>query len=145
MMANHDNPHFISRASIHGAKCYLLKDSPIEKFAEVLRAAAAGEATFNREELRRAAGALTTPRLGPEHDVPLTFRECEVLVHMGDGLTNKLIGERLGISYETVKEHVQHILQKIGVVDRTQAVYWGLRNGVIPIPPGLVLNHPLRQ
>jgi DNA-binding NarL/FixJ family response regulator len=43
-------------------------------------------------------------------------------------LTNKRIAEDLGISYETVKEHVQHILRKIGVNDRTQAAVWAVRN-----------------
>jgi DNA-binding NarL/FixJ family response regulator len=48
-----------------------------------------------------------------------------------DGASNKDIGDDLDISYETVKEHVQHILRKIGVTDRTQAAVWALRNELV--------------
>jgi DNA-binding NarL/FixJ family response regulator len=61
-------------------------------------------------------------------EVPLTHRESDVLSKLSCGLTNKRIAEDLGISYETVKEHVQHILRKIGVNDRTQAAVWAVRN-----------------
>jgi DNA-binding NarL/FixJ family response regulator len=64
-------------------------------------------------------------------EVPLTQRESEVLEQLANGLTNKEIALALGISYETVKEHVQHILRKIGVSDRTQAAVWAVRKGLI--------------
>jgi DNA-binding NarL/FixJ family response regulator len=133
LMTGYDNPSFVSRAIHLGAAGYVTKDSAIAKLAEVLHVASSGVTTFTRDDMRRVTGALATPRLGPEYSVPLTLRECEVLAFLGEGLTNKQIAERMVISYETVKEHVQHILQKIGVVDRTQAVYWGLREGVIPL------------
>jgi DNA-binding NarL/FixJ family response regulator len=133
MMTGYDNPSFVFRAIHLGAAGYVTKDAPLVRHAEVVHAAARGENTFTREDLRRVTGALATPRLGPEHDIPLTLRECEVLRLLGDGMTNKQIADRMRLSYETVKEHVQHILQKIGVVDRTQAVYWGLRCGVIKL------------
>jgi DNA-binding NarL/FixJ family response regulator len=63
--------------------------------------------------------------------VPLTQRENEVLGQLTHGLTNKEIAQALGISYETVKEHVQHILKKIGVSDRTQAAVWAVRNNLV--------------
>lgn len=133
MFTGYHNPNFVFRAMDLGAAGYCTKDASFARQAEILKAAANGETTFTRDDMRRVTGALATPRLGPEHDVPLTIRECEVLKLLGEGLTNKQIAERMKISYETVKEHVQHILQKIGVVDRTQAVYWGLRSGVIPL------------
>ena len=49
---------------------------------------------------------------------------------MAGGLTNKQIAEALHISYETVKEHVQHILRRIGLSDRTQAAVWAVRKGL---------------
>ena len=64
-------------------------------------------------------------------DVPLTKRESEVLKQLAFGLTNKEIAQSLGISYETVKEHVQHILRKIGVSDRTQAAVWAVRKNLV--------------
>jgi DNA-binding NarL/FixJ family response regulator len=50
---------------------------------------------------------------------------------MAYGLTNKEIAESLHVSYETIKEHVQHILGKIGLGDRTQAAVWAVRKGLV--------------
>jgi DNA-binding NarL/FixJ family response regulator len=74
---------------------------------------------------------LATPRLNVDVEAPLTQRESEVLAKLAEGLTNKQIAADLHISYETVKEHVQHILQKIGVTDRTQAAVWAVRRGLV--------------
>jgi DNA-binding NarL/FixJ family response regulator len=63
--------------------------------------------------------------------VALTKREGEVLKQLALGLTNKEIAQSLGISYETVKEHVQHILQKLSVTDRTQAAVWAVRKNLV--------------
>jgi DNA-binding NarL/FixJ family response regulator len=76
-------------------------------------------------------GALSAPRNGADGDVALTKRESEVLKQLALGLTNKEIAQSLGISYETVKEHVQHILRKIGVSDRTQAAVWAVRKNLV--------------
>jgi DNA-binding NarL/FixJ family response regulator len=92
---------------------------------------AAGENIWTREEMRRVTGELTTPRLADDMEAPLTRRESEVLQHLAHGLTNKEIAQALGISYETVKEHVQHILRKVGVTDRTQAAVWAVRKGLV--------------
>ncbi len=73
------------------------------------------------------AGGLATPRMALDVEVALTKREGEVLRQIADGRTNKQIAESLGISAETVKEHVQNILGKIGVSDRTQAAVWAVR------------------
>ena len=89
-----------------------------------------GKTLWTREGLRRTTGALATPRLKNDVAVPLTLRESEVLRQLALGLTNKEIGSSLHISYETVKEHVQHILRKIRVGDRTQAAVWAVRNGL---------------
>ena len=90
-----------------------------------------GEMVWRREELRRVTGALATPRMPIDVEIPLTQRESEVLHQLAYGLTNKEIAQALNISYETVKEHVQHILRKIGVSDRTQAAVWAVRNGLV--------------
>ena len=75
-------------------------------------------------------GALAMPGLPAESDVPLTQREREVLQALTLGLTNKKIALALKISEETVKEHVGHVLRKIGVMDRTQAAVWAVRKGL---------------
>jgi DNA-binding NarL/FixJ family response regulator len=61
----------------------------------------------------------------------LTRREAEVLRLLVDGLTNNDIAKTLDISYETVKEHIEHIIHKIGVTDRTQAAVWAVRKGLV--------------
>jgi len=131
MFSNYDNPTYIARAVAMGASGYLLKDCPREKLTNAIKTAAAGENVWTREELRRVTGSLATPRLNADIEVPLTKRENEVLQQLANGLTNKQIAQALGISYETIKEHVQHILRKIGVCDRTQAAVWAVRKKLV--------------
>lgn len=131
MLSSYDNPTYVARAVALGAAGYVLKSSSKEELVEAIRAAAAGESIWSREELRRVTGALATPRLAADVEVPLTQRESEVLRQLSLGLTNKEIAQTLHISYETVKEHVQHILRKVGVSDRTQAAVWAVRKGLV--------------
>ncbi len=114
-----------------GAAGYLLKGASREELLAGIRKAASGENAWSREELRRITGALATPRLAADVDVPLTQRESEVLRLLAMGMTNKEIAQSLHISYETVKEHVQHILRKLGVSDRTQAAVWAVRKKLV--------------
>jgi DNA-binding NarL/FixJ family response regulator len=131
MLSTYDNPTYVARAVALGAAGYVLKDAERERLLDAIRRAAAGESVWTREELRRVTGALATPRLAANVEVPLTQRESEVLRQLALGLTNKEIAQALHISYETVKEHVQHILRKIGVSDRTQAAVWAVRKGLV--------------
>ena len=131
MLSTYDNPTYVARAVALGAAGYLLKDSDGEKIVEAVRKASTGQNVWTREELRRVTGALATPRMASEVEVPLTQRESEVLRQLALGLTNKEIAQALSISYETVKEHVQHILRKIGVTDRTQAAVWAVRKQLV--------------
>jgi len=131
MLSTFDNPTYIARAVALGASGYLLKDCTRDELLNAIRSAAAGESAWTRDELRRVTGALATPRLAADVEVPLTQRESEVLRQLAYGLTNKEIAQALHISYETVKEHVQHILRKIGVSDRTQAAVWAVRKKLV--------------
>ncbi len=131
MLSTYDNPTYVARAVALGAAGYVLKDAERDTLLDAVRRAAAGESVWTREELRRVTGALATPRLSANVEVPLTQRESEVLRQLALGLTNKEIAQALHISYETVKEHVQHILRKIGVSDRTQAAVWAVRKGLV--------------
>jgi DNA-binding NarL/FixJ family response regulator len=130
MLSAFDHPAYMARAVALGANGFLLKACTRDELVNAIRKAAAGESIFTREELRHVSGALATPRLAADVEVPLTQREGEVLRQMANGLTNKQIAEALHISYETIKEHVQHILGKIGVNDRTQAAVWAVRKGL---------------
>ncbi len=131
MLSTFDNPTYIARSVALGAAGYLLKGCSREELIGAIKKAAAGESVWTRDELRRVTGALATPRLAADVEVPLTQRESEVLKQLALGLTNKEIAQTMHISYETVKEHVQHILRKIGVSDRTQAAVWAVRKQLV--------------
>jgi DNA-binding NarL/FixJ family response regulator len=131
MLSTYDNPTYVARSVALGASGFLLKSCSAETLIDCIRRILAGENIWSRDELRRVTGALATPRLLTDVEVPLTQRENEVLRQLALGLTNKEIAQSLDISYETVKEHVQHILRKVGVSDRTQAAVWAVRRGLV--------------
>lgn len=131
LLSTYDNPTYVARAVALGASGYVLKSDTRERLLEAIDIAMRGDSAWTRDELRRVTGALATPRLQTDVEVPLTQRESEVLKQLANGLTNKEIAQALNISYETVKEHVQHILRKIGVSDRTQAAVWAVRKGLV--------------
>ena len=131
MISTYDNSTYMARSVALGANGYFLKDVTRETLLEAIIRATKGEMVWRRDELRRVTGAMSTPRMPVDVEVPLTQRESEVLHQLAHGLTNKEIAQVLSISYETVKEHVQHILQKIGVSDRTQAAVWAVRKGLV--------------
>jgi DNA-binding NarL/FixJ family response regulator len=131
LFSGYDNPTYVARSVALGASGYLLKEANRDEIMDAIRAVAAGRDAWTREGLRRVTGALATPRLNSDIEVPLTQRESDVLKQMALGLTNKEIAAALHISYETVKEHVQHILRKLGVSDRTQAAVWAVRKGIV--------------
>ena len=131
MFSAFDNPTYVARAVALGAAGYLLKSASRAQIIAAIVAVAGGETLWSRDEMRRVSGALGGPHAMAETDVPLTKRESEVLKQLAFGLTNKEIAQALGISYETVKEHVQHVLKKLGVADRTQAAVWAVRNDLV--------------
>jgi DNA-binding NarL/FixJ family response regulator len=131
MFSTFDNPTYVARAVALGAAGYLSKRATRKEIIDAVRTVASGDTIWSRDELRRVSGALAAPRSTADGDVPLTKRESEVLKQLAFGLTNKEIAQSLGISYETVKEHVQHILRKIGVSDRTQAAVWAVRKNLV--------------
>jgi DNA-binding NarL/FixJ family response regulator len=131
MFSSFDNPTYVARALALGAAGYLSKSASRNEIISAIKTAAAGDTIWSRDELRRVTGALAAPRNGSAGEVALTKREGEVLKQLALGLTNKEIAQSLGISYETVKEHVQHILRKIGVSDRTQAAVWAVRKNLV--------------
>jgi DNA-binding NarL/FixJ family response regulator len=128
MFSGNDNPTYVARAVALGAQGYLPKTASGKEIIAAVRAVAGGEDLWTRDLLRRVSGALAS---NSNTGVMLTKREGEVLKQLAFGLSNKEIAQALGISYETVKEHVQHILRKIGVSDRTQAAVWAVRKELV--------------
>jgi DNA-binding NarL/FixJ family response regulator len=126
-----DNPASVARAIALGASGFLLKGCTRDELISAIRVCASGENVWSREKLRSVSGALRTPRLANNLEISLSEREGEVLRQMTHGLTNKQIAQAMNISYETVKEHVQHVLRKIGLTDRTQAAVWAVRNELV--------------
>jgi DNA-binding NarL/FixJ family response regulator len=114
-----------------GAVGYLLKDAEPDEILAGIRAAARGESPLHP----RAARELLVSRSDPNQirevgTADLTPREIEVLVLVREGMANKQIARRLGISERTVKAHLTSCFQRIGVSDRTQAALWAARNGI---------------
>jgi DNA-binding NarL/FixJ family response regulator len=109
-----------------GAVGYLLKDAEPEDVIEGVRAVSRGESPIHPRAARQLLGAL--PITSRDHD--LTPRELQVLVLVREGLANKQIARRLGISERTVKTHLTSTFARIGASDRTQAALWAERRGI---------------
>jgi len=131
MLSTYDNPTYIARAVALGASDYVLKGSSRDDIIATIVATALGESPSRAGELKKIAATMKVRQLVDDDDVPLTQRETQVLRHVALGLSNREIGRSLEISVETVKEHVQNILRKIAVSDRTQAAVWAVRKGVL--------------
>jgi DNA-binding NarL/FixJ family response regulator len=118
------DPQLVLDAVQAGADGYLLKESRAEDILDGVRAVAAGRAPVD-PTVARALLAEVRARSPAE---VLTDREREVLDLVRAGHPNKSIARRLRISERTVKSHVTHIFQRIGVADRTQAALWAERH-----------------
>lgn len=131
MLSAYDNPTYVARAVALGASDYVLKGSSRQEMLTSVTRAAAGEPAAPESLLYRIRGNMTRRREAADQDMPLTNRELQVLRHVALGLSNREIGRSLTISIETVKEHVQNILRKIDVADRTQAAVWAVKRGLV--------------
>jgi DNA-binding NarL/FixJ family response regulator len=120
-----DGPRIV-RALGAGAVGYLLKDAAAEEVVEGIRTAAGGGSPLDP----RAARSLLAAQNAPDPLAGLSPRERDVLSALLEGLPNKLIARRLGISEKTVKTHLTNVFRHIGVSDRVQAVLWAERNGL---------------
>jgi DNA-binding NarL/FixJ family response regulator len=109
-----------------GAVGYVMKDAGPDELVRAIRAAARGESPLDP----KAARTVLASRRGPQPIQRLTSREREVLRMVAEGLPNKRIARRLGISEKTVKAHLTSTFRTIGVTDRTQAALWAERNGL---------------
>ncbi|MBD2020725.1 response regulator transcription factor [Leptolyngbya sp. FACHB-36] len=125
MFTIYDTDEDIYRGLRAGAKSYLLKDTPCREILEVIRTVHAGKRYISHE-----LGAKLATRI----DLPeLTTRELEVLRLLSRGKSNPDISALLSITEGTVKFHVNNILSKLGVSDRTQAVLKALKRGLVQL------------
>jgi DNA-binding NarL/FixJ family response regulator len=124
-----DNPTYVARAVAAGANDYLLKTADRDTLLAALDNAVADGPPTRTGMLRSVAASMTKRDAPGDANVPLTPRELQTLRLIAMGLSNREIADTMGISVETVKEHVQNMLRKTSLHDRTQAAVWALRNG----------------
>jgi DNA-binding NarL/FixJ family response regulator len=126
VLTTYDGDEDIYRSLQAGAQGYLLKDMFFDELESAIRAVHAGGRKIPGVVAERLAG-----RMGGSD---LTGRELEVLELIVRGRSNKEIGASLGISEATVKSHINSILGKLGVTDRTQAATTALQRGIVHLP-----------
>jgi two-component system NarL family response regulator len=126
VLTTYDGDEDIYRSLQAGAQGYLLKDMFFDELEAAIRAVHAGGRKIPGVVAERLAG-----RMGGSD---LTARELEVLKLIVGGRSNKEIGTALGISEATVKSHINSILGKLGVTDRTQAATTALQRGIVHLP-----------
>ena len=132
IFSTYDNPTYVARSIAMGAADYVLKGANRHQLTTAILRAARGEEPPESSLLQRLKSSMARRKdRSDTNDIPLTNRELQVLRHIALGLSNREIGRSLGISIETVKEHVQNILRKVDANDRTQAAVWAVRRGLI--------------
>lgn len=110
-----------------GARGYVLKGVSVQELARVIRGAVAGE-SYVSPSLAAEMLALLTRGKAPDPLQELTDREREILALIGTGLTNRAIGDRLGLSEKTIKHYVTNILQKLQVRSRVEAALFASKH-----------------
>ena len=131
MLTVYASTEYLSRAIAAGAAGYLLKDAEPDEIVRVVRAAAEGEMVIDASLLQSVLGQTQATENDALQQADLTQQELRVLKLIALGLNNDAIAETLVVSRNTVKTHVRHIFEKLGVSDRTQAAIWAVRNGLV--------------
>jgi DNA-binding NarL/FixJ family response regulator len=137
ILTTFDLDEYVYEALSAGASGFVLKDDPPEQLIAAIRTVAAGDAllspTITKRVIRQFA---RIPRPAPPPELrDLTAREYEVLRLIARGLSNAEIGQELYISEGTVKTHVTHVLQKLGLRDRVQVVVLAYEAGLVDSGP----------
>jgi DNA-binding NarL/FixJ family response regulator len=135
ILTTFDLDEYVVEALRAGASGFLLKDAPADELVRAVRVVAAGEAllapSVTRRLLDRFAGLPPAGDAAPEGLAELTDREREVLGLVARGLSNAEIAVHLVVSEATVKTHVSHVLAKLGLRDRVQAVVLAYDLGLV--------------
>jgi DNA-binding NarL/FixJ family response regulator len=133
----YENPEYLMDAMKAGAAGYILKDATRAEVLAALRQVLRGESILSPELAGQLLRSLTDETARQRVMAPdqLTAREHEVLRHMARGQSNREIGRQLGISAATVKVHVERVIAKLGVSDRTQAAVRAVELGLLVSEP----------
>ena len=130
MVTVSDDVTYLFEALKQGAQGYLLKNLSPSTWLEYLRAIVSDDAPLTRELAYRILQEFPAPRSQDVPDNPLTSRELEILQWVSAGYTNREIAEQLGISDQTVKNHLKNILQKLQLDNRVQLTRYALESGL---------------
>jgi DNA-binding NarL/FixJ family response regulator len=134
VLSMHSSEAFVLRALRNGASAYVLKDSSTTELVMAVRQVEAGGRYLSSRLSERAIESYIDRADRGAVDIyeTLTAREREVLHLAAEGLSNPAIGARLHISARTVELHRAHIMQKLGLRNRTELIAYALRRGLIP-------------
>ncbi|PJN00026.1 DNA-binding response regulator [Streptomyces sp. CB01201] len=136
MLTTFDSDEYVYEALHAGASGFLLKDVRRDDLVHAVRVVAAGDALLAPSVARRLIAEYTsrpTVPAAPERLAALTARERETLLLLGRGLSNAEIAAELTVSEHTVKTHVGHVLAKLGLRDRVQAVICAYETGLVAV------------
>lgn len=133
VLTTFDRDEYVYEALRAGASGFLLKDAPEDRLTAAIRVAAEGGSMFAPSATRRLIEEFVqkAPRHAPPQLAELTPRELEVLRLIASGLSNEEIAAELVVSEHTAKTHVAHILRKLNLRDRTQAVVLAYESGIV--------------
>jgi DNA-binding NarL/FixJ family response regulator len=131
IVTTHANPDYLLAALKAGAAGYVLKDVTRQDLLSTIRRVLRGESVLSGEIATQALQRLIGQPAGQALPERLTPRECEVLEQIVEGRTNREIARELSLSVGTVKIHVEHIIAKLGVADRTQAAVRAVESGLL--------------
>jgi len=129
VLTTYDTDMYIAPALAAGARGYLLKDATPDELMNGVRAVMQGHAALEPAVAARMLERMSGSEAGGE----LSERELEVLRLLVDGASNKGIAQRLSLSENTVKAHLSHIFNKLGVQSRAEAVAVALQRGLVPL------------
>jgi NarL family two-component system response regulator LiaR len=114
-----------------GAQGYILKDCTPEELTRAIRTVHAGETIMSQDIARKTLTTFESIRSNTEITPNLTERELEVIKALAQGKSNKEIAQALSISEKTVRNHASNIYNKLHIFDRTQAVIYAIRQGIV--------------
>jgi NarL family two-component system response regulator LiaR len=133
MLTTFEADNHVIQALKAGASGYVLKDSQAEAIVSSILAVVAGERVMASAVANRVVEMLTGTTTPKEFYDGLTAREVEILKMLASGMANKQIAFKLKISDKTVRNHVSNMYEKLNIFDRSQAVLYAVRKGLVEI------------